>query len=763
MSLSPGAKSRLLALGVSAFAGVAAADPVPYTSLAPDFGTSPPAREAFRTLEPPRTAAGEALRGALDAAAAGDPTRASALAAALPDPLARKIVDWALVDADGTMLDLGTLRRTAAELPTWPHAARRRAAVEKALDATGPSPADVIAYFASGDPQTPQGAMALASALEAQNRTPEAQALIKKFWRTKIFEAEPQERMRERFGRYLAPEDDRARLDILLYGPQGPATRALLDAAPADLRALAEARIAFRGDRPDAPQLFDLVPDALKTDGGLALDRARYLRKHDLDVIALGLAPLFPTTLPDNPEVQTAVWNDRRVLMNTAIRTGDFKTAYALAAGPGLTQPQERAEAEFFAGWLALRKLKDPEAAAPHFAAVKSLVTSPISVARANYWIGRTAEVRGDAAGAAAAYAAAGAYPTTFYGQLAAEKLGRRTLVLPKDPVPSEADRAAFAASDLTGAVRLLHDAGERDLVRVFALDAAETLSEPAALAELVDLVRGWGDQDLSMRVARAAAQKGVILAERGYPVLEVFPEPGSAEPAFMLSIARQESNFDPAARSGPGARGLMQLMPGTAQIVARRLGVSYSAELLQEPSYNLRLGGAYLGGLVDAFGGSYVLAAAGYNAGPGRPPQWIAFCGDPRGGLSDPVDFIECIPFSETRNYVMRTLETTSVYRARLKGGEAPLTLAEDLKRGAWTPPPAPAPFAPAPGSPYAPAAPSGSFQGPSPAPTPVVAPAAGGASPQPGILGAPAPATVLRAAPAAGAVTPPEAPGPG
>jgi soluble lytic murein transglycosylase len=154
-----------------------------------------------------------------------------------------------------------------------------------------------------------------------------------------------------------------------------------------------------------------------------------------------------------------------------------------------------------------------------------------------------------------------------------------------------------------------------------------------------------------------------------------------------MLSIARQESNFDPNARSGPGARGLMQLMPATAEVVARRVGVSYAPSLLSDTDYNLRLGGYYLGHLVDDFGGSYVMASAGYNAGPGRPSQWSAFCGDPRGAAADPVNFIECIPFSETRTYVMRTLETMEVYRARLSGGSAPLTLQEDLKRGVWTP----------------------------------------------------------------------------
>jgi soluble lytic murein transglycosylase len=154
-----------------------------------------------------------------------------------------------------------------------------------------------------------------------------------------------------------------------------------------------------------------------------------------------------------------------------------------------------------------------------------------------------------------------------------------------------------------------------------------------------------------------------------------------------VLAITRQESSFDPNVRSGAGARGMMQLMPSTASVLARRMGVSYSPSRLDEPEYNMRLGAAFLGQLVSQFSGSYVMAAAGYNAGPGRPTQWTQFCGDPRGGATDPIDYIECIPFSETRNYVMRVMENEQIYRAKLAGGSAPFTLSADLKRGAYAP----------------------------------------------------------------------------
>jgi soluble lytic murein transglycosylase len=331
--------------------------------------------------------------------------------------------------------------------------------------------------------------------------------------------------------------------------------------------------------------------------------------------------------------------------------------------------------------------MHDPVRADEHFAKIETVVTSPISISRAYYWRGRAAEARGDTATANRYWSQGAQYYTAFYGQLSAEKIGQRQLTLGVDPTPTATDRANFEARDLIRATRMVADAGERDVFRAFALAAAETLPNAEELALLVDMTRSYGDQDLSMRVVRIGAQKGVYLPDRGYPIVSTPLDAGVAEPAFMLSIARQESNFDPNARSGPGARGLMQLMPGTASVLARKLGIGYSPGRLDQSEYNLRLGGYYLGELVADFGGSYPMAAAAYNAGPGRPAQWVSYCGDPRGGSTDPTDFIECIPFSETRNYVMRTMETTQVYRARLNGGSAPLTLAEDLKRGSWTP----------------------------------------------------------------------------
>lgn len=379
-------------------------------------------------------------------------------------------------------------------------------------------------------------------------------------------------------------------------------------------------------------------------------------------------------------------WSSRRSDFNDSMKVANYRGAYNAVVDHDLPLGADYAEAEFMAGWLMLRKLNQPVQAATHFARIAEAGKSPITRSRGFYWQGRAAEARGDAAAAQAHYVEASKYTTTFYGQLAAEKAGTPVLALPPEVQPTAQDRAAFEQRDLVKAIRLLAAAGEKPLVQVFALHLDDTL-EPAELALLVDMARGFGEPMLAMNIVRGGAQRGVVLAERGYPLRTPPSVSGGAENAFVLGIVRQESGFQPDIRSSADARGYMQLLPSTAQIVARKLGVAYEPGRLSDPEYNMRLGSKYLGDQVDRFSGSYVMAAAAYNAGPGRPAQWIGWCGDPRTGTTDPIDFIECIPFSETRNYVMRVLENTQIYRARLNGNTAPITLSRDLQRGRWVP----------------------------------------------------------------------------
>ena len=609
---------------------------------------------------------------------------ASAASASISDPVARKIALWAAIDADGEQLSFFQLDQARRDLAGWPRETRRQNATEKALETSGLDPARIIAWFQGAEPLSAQGAMALAAAYEQSGDRQAAQDLIRRWWRDHSFEADVQRTMLTRFSDLLTADDHNARVETLLLGQQGPAAHDMLALLSPDQQALAEAKLALREDRSNASELVARVPPELANDPGLAVEKARYYRQRNLDSISQGLVADFPTRISSD-DASSRTWTLRRQLINAALKNGDFRAAYADATNTGMTAGVDFTEAEFYAGWLALDKLHDPATADAHFANIQRVGSSPITQSRALYWRGRAAEAMGADAAAKAFYLDGSRFYTSFYGQLAAEKAGVTDITIGHDPTIDPSDRERFQGRELVRAARILGDLGDRELFRAFVLDTADTLPSAAEYAMLTDMARNYGDQDLAMRVVRSGAQHGFVLPDRGYPVHSVSSTPDAAESAIVYGITRQESGFDPRVRSGVGARGMMQLMPETARVVARHIGESYQPAMLDDADYNMRLGASYLGQLINSFGGSYVMATAAYNAGPGRPADWAGYCGDPRGGSVDPVDFIECIPFSETRNYVMRVLESTEVYRARLAGGSARITLSADLKRGGY------------------------------------------------------------------------------
>ncbi|MDQ0463277.1 soluble lytic murein transglycosylase [Caulobacter ginsengisoli] len=623
------------------------------------------------------------LKAALTAAKSGDGDRIRLSMDAISDPLTRKIALWALADGAPDSLSFFEADSARRDLAGWPRSAKRQANAEQKLETSGLDPARIVAWFGGSPPETARGAIALAAALNATGHQAEATNLIREWWNTRLFEADDQRSMRARFATVITTDDDIRRTDMLLYGQQGPAARDMVAILPADLRPVADARLALRGNSAGANALVANLSAEQRKDPGLIFEQAAYFRRRGLDSMARSLTGGFAP--PPTPEVAAKAWPERRAIVVAGLQNGDYRAAYNAANDAGMTVGPDAAEAEFYAGWIALTKLKQPETAAAHFAILSGAGTSPITKGRGYYWQGRAAEAMGDRATAAVYYQQGSQYITSFYGQLCAEKAGITRIELGKDPDITPADRARFEGREPVRAARVLAEAGLKDQFRAFVLAIDDTLPTAAEAALLVDLAKNYGDVDLAMRASRTAAQRGFSLPERGYPMILAPNVPGGAEPAFVFSITRQESNFDPRAKSAPGARGLMQLMPATGATTARALGEPYSVDRLYEGDFNLRLGARYLGDMISTFSGSYIMAAAAYNAGPGRPAQWSAVCGDPRGSGTDPLDFIECIPFVETRNYVMRTLETTQVYRARLNGGSAPLTLSADLKRGSW------------------------------------------------------------------------------
>ena len=656
------------------------AAPVPYTSL-------PPAAPVPYTSLPPTPANPSTdaanVTAALAAAKNGDASRIRSAMNQIYNPVARKIALWALIDGAPTAVGFAEADDARRQLVGWPRELRREETAEALLPLSGlPSPA-IIAWFGGGQPRTGPGVMALAGALLTTGRASEATDLIRLAWRTKVFDQPTQDAMIARFGAVLTADDYAAREDMLLYGAHdGPALDLLRFLTP-DQQALAEARMAVRRGDANAYSLIAALPPSLQTAPGLTFERMMRLRDQGQDAAARQLATGLAEVSPDQAAA-TRLWKHGALAIE-ALELGDAAGAYAVAAHAGLTTGPDAAEARFLAGWIALSRLKDPRLADSHFAKIADAGGSPLTQSRAYYWRGRAAEAEGDMVAAQLFYGQAASHTTAFYGLLAAERTGQKTLTLDHDPVISQTDRAAFESRDEIRAMRYLAGIGAHDEFKVFAADLADILPTAADEAMLVDVARGYGDQEAGMRIVRNAAKRGLILPERGYPLVSTVTTLGGAEPALVLAVTRQESSFDPYARSHAGARGMMQLMPATAETLARQLGMSFSSSSLEDPQYNMRLGAAYLADLVSRFSGSYVMAAAAYNAGPGRPPQWTATCGDPRSGGGDPLDFIECIPFSETRDYVMRVLEATQVYRARLDSGHAPLTLERDLRRGGY------------------------------------------------------------------------------
>ncbi len=624
------------------------------------------------------------LRMALTAAKAGDGNQVRTAISGIDDPLARKVAVWALADGAPDTMSFFEADSARRDLAGWPRAAGRQVAAEKLLETSGLPPAKVIDWFGGAEPVTAEGAMALAGALRATGYEMQARALIQRWWTTRLFEVEPQTAMRIRFGGYLSEAENNARADLLMWGPQGPAAQELVTALTGPDRALAEARMALRTGSSDANDKVARLSDDQRRHPGVVWEQALYFYKRGMASQAFSLSAGVKGAPTEDAAARS--WPDKRRMINSALAARNYQAAYNLARDCGMTTGADAAEAEFYAGWLALTRLNDATAAERHFARLAGAGVSPITQGRALYWQGRAAEALGKTAQAQAFYKQGGRHIAVFYGQLAAEKAGQTVITLGKDPQITQADRSRFDGRELVRAARMLNGFGLKDQFRAFVMHLDDVLPTAGEAALLVDLARTDGDQDLGMRAVRTAAQRGFILPERGYPIIPVPPTPGAAEPAFVLSISRQESNFDPKAHSGARAMGMMQLLDGTGRDTARLLGETYSTDRLYEAEFNMRLGSRYLGDMTGNFGGSYAMAAAGYNAGPGRPPQWVAICGDPRGGGADPLNFIECIPFSETRNYVMRTLETMQVYRARLNGGTAPLQLTADLRRGGYS-----------------------------------------------------------------------------
>jgi soluble lytic murein transglycosylase len=439
-----------------------------------------------------------------------------------------------------------------------------------------------------------------------------------------------------------------------------------------------------------AEKQYRNLPSSMKQWAPVQYALARYYRKREATSKARAVLANAPSGLT-SPVAMEAWWVEKRLVVRQSLKPGQrdtWQAAYRLARSHGFSKGQHFAEGEFLAGWIALRNLRDASAALAHFTRLEAGADTRTDRARGAYWTGRAYEALGNKAAADEAYRRSATTPTVFYAQLAREKLGKaeQPISVGSGQASSEA-QARIDNDEVMRAFRMVAAAGHKRELNTFLWSIANRFDSKDEMNAAAEIAARLGGHTTAVRLAKLSGQRGIDIDAWGYPTraLPNWRTIGKpVERALVYGLSRQESEFDPVAGSHAGARGLMQLMPGTARLVARQYRLSYAAgKLTGDPSYNVKLGAAHLGDLISDYNGSYVLTLVAYNAGPRRAREWVAAYGDPRGGRIDPIDWIEHIPITETRQYVQKVLQNTHIYRSRF----APQTMrpmSADLRRGA-------------------------------------------------------------------------------
>lgn len=619
----------------------------------------------------------------------------------IKDKDARKFALWYYYRSGGLHAKAAEIEAFRIANPHWPGQTRLRQNAERSLFVNKASAATIKAFFAQSAPETGAGKAALAAMHLADGEKAMAQSKISEAWRNYTLTRKIEKLILERFPGMLSETDHKARVDKLLYKDRksriASALRAASHLSKIEQKKIA-ARVAVVQRSRAAGKLLKAIPAAsTEADIGFYFSRIQWLRRRDKDQEAwelLRATPNEPLQLLDLNEW----WVERRVNARRALNAGHAEIAYEIAGNHGPITGRHYAEAQFLAGWIALRFLDQHEDAEKHFLALRTSALTPKQIARAEYWLGRATEATGRMSHAATHYANAARYPLTYYGQLASHSLRNNHRILwlwlEQAPTPSKAAIESFQNRDAVKAIAITQAAGFESLGPLFFHHLARTLTAPDEAVLLAELARAVDQPYASVRLGKIALNRGLPTADYAFPI-GMLPDykqlSGTVEPAFLHALSRQESEFNPKARSPVGARGLMQLMPRTARMVARQYKVRYRrSRLTKDPSYNVMLGAAFLSDLLEKYDGSYILSLVAYNAGGSRAVKWMGQFGDPREPSVDAIDWVERIPFTETRNYVKKILTTVQIYRARLDGPEGALRLIQDLNRASVAPEPA-------------------------------------------------------------------------
>ncbi|SDS06430.1 soluble lytic murein transglycosylase [Bradyrhizobium canariense] len=666
--------------------------PVAPTALAPATRQHaalppPPARKpsipaAVAATSSTSQADADALENVIDLVRKHQPADATQVEAAISDPLAKKLAEWIILRSDDNGASVERYRAFIEANPSWPSQSFLRRRLEAVLWDDHRDDATVMSWFANESPLSAKGKFALARAMIGRGDRTNAERLVRDAWRNDAMSEETENNALDLFGALLTPGDQKARMDLFLYGGEHEiALRAAKRLGGAEV-ALAKARIASYRKAPNTEALLEQVPRELRGDAGYIFSKIQLLRREEKFAEAAQLmlsAPKDPGRLYNVDEW----WIERRLMSRKLLDVGEYRTAYLIARDAALpARDIYKTEQEFTAGWIALRFLRDPATAAQHFARIGVGSSNPTALARAGYWQGRAAEAAGRSQEARAAYIAAAEHSTSYYGQLARAKLGLPQIALNGAPA---ARGRGIERLEVVRAVQLLYALDEREIAIPILADMGDN-GDPDALVGLGELASRNGDARGMLLLGKAALNRGLPFDFYAYPVNGIPPFKSigpDVEQSVIFAIARQESAFNPAVVSPAQAYGLMQVTPDAGRYVCKKYGVGFDLQRMKtDPVYNAALGAAELGGLLEDYRGSYIMTFAAYNAGRGSVKKWIERYGDPRDPKVDAVDWVEQIPFSETRNYVQRIMENLQVYRARFGGGTR-LQIEADLHRG--------------------------------------------------------------------------------
>lgn len=548
--------------------------------------------------------------------------------------------------------------------PDWPLIDRMRMQAEKIMPSNMKAQT-VIDWFKENQPVTPNGMDLYVQALISTGHKDEAQKALREWWPEASLTRDQQKNFFTKYESHFDRASNLQRFNALLYKGEYSNARGLTGVLGKGYAELAEARIALSSNAGNVNPAINAVPANLRNDEGLLYERLRWRRRADINDGALEILaePLNYADMYD----PAAWWTERNIIARRMIENKQYKKAYDIVRKHGQREGLPFAQAEWTAGWLALQFLNKPWEAFEHFESVYHKVETPISKSRAAYWAGKASAKLGHKEISDKWYRVAAQSQTTFYGQLAVAELG-----LPqKLPSPSiTAARPSDSAVELIKVAEYFSKAGLRGEAGSFLMRVASNAHAPDDYLVAAQKAANLNMNHIAIRVAQEAEKKNVIIPDQAYPLVDNYLRGiNDVEWALVHALIRQESRFDAQAISHAGARGLMQVMPGTAKEVAKKAGLSHQTDwLITRPDHNIKLGTKYIAQMVARYNGNYALALAAYNAGPGRVDRWVKEFGDPRKGEIGIIDWIELIPIYETRNYVQRVMEGVYVYRLRLK-----------------------------------------------------------------------------------------------